>query len=153
MDTYEWHYHGDVDLRHGGLFWREDGDDEQVWIVRVIPCSDAGGPDNLFHVQAGHLYLGDDASMHRAALTCCGSDPENFTREELVLAVEAYDGQAFNPDEERVVRIGTPDPFWSGRGENPEPNTVLRSNVSLRKFVTREFLHKEPVRSAGPAGP
>jgi hypothetical protein len=151
MDTYEWHYSGDVNLRHDGFYWREDSSDDQAWIVRITPLSMSGGPDNLFRVEAGYLHLPENESIRRSALSIIGVEPGKATQENLVHAFESY--HALDVDEERVIRIGKPDEFWSGRGDPPEPDVVLRSDASLRKYVTREFLHAEPVISASVAGP
>jgi hypothetical protein len=75
-----------------------------------------------------------------AALASWGTTAAEATREVLVLALEGYGG-ASDVDVEVVVRVGTPDEAWSGRGEFPDPDYVLRSNQSLRKWVEREYLH------------
>jgi len=146
MTHFQWHYQGDVDLRQGGLFWRETGDDEMAWIVRVSPCSDAGGPDNLFRLAAGHVHIPGDPDRRGKALAALGLSPKDASRQDLVTAFAAWQAPDF--DEERVIRIGPPDRFHSGRGDAPEPDTVLRDGTDLRKWVTREFLHREPVPEA-----
>ena len=60
MAKYRWNYNGDINLREGGFFWREDGQDDYVLAVRVTPCSHAGGPCNLF--VAGLLAVCDALS-------------------------------------------------------------------------------------------
>lgn len=143
MNSFEWHYRGDVNLRHGGMYWREDRMEDHVFVAEVIPCSDAGGPDNLFHVRLGHLHIREDRDSREKALALIGvSSPEEATREELVVAFHGY--HELNADEALVVRIGKTDPLWSGRGESPAPDVVLRSGTSLRKWMTREYLHNEP---------
>jgi hypothetical protein len=47
-----WHYSGDVDIAYGGMFYSMD-DIAQGYAnaVRVTPCADAGGPDNMWWVE------------------------------------------------------------------------------------------------------
>lgn len=68
-----WHYFGDVRLTEGGFYWREDGADDYVCAVDVTPCSNAGGPSNLFHIEAGSIFLPvNDPDRLASALACCG---------------------------------------------------------------------------------
>ena len=64
----KWNYNGDMGLEYGGFYWREDGADDYVLAVRVTPCSDAGGPDNLFHIESGSIYIGTDPDRARCAV-------------------------------------------------------------------------------------
>jgi hypothetical protein len=133
-----WHYSGDINIEHGGLFWREDGAEDYVLAVQVTPCSDAGGPDNMFWVEAGSIYLPSDPERRKSALDCIGADSANPTRWELVEACHAYNG--LEEDERRVVQIGrTANRACSGFGDLA-PDNVLRANASLERFVRREFL-------------
>jgi len=115
----KWQYCGDVDLMNGGYFWREDGADDYVLCVRVTACADAGGPGNMCWVEAGSIYLGT-AAQRRAA---------------LIDAVLAHQG--IDKDAGATVRVGPVDPFYNGR-ERIEPDTVLRSNASLKNWLKRQ---------------
>lgn len=96
-----WHYMGDINIEYGGYFYNlatfEDG---YVEVVRVQPCADAGGPDNMFwieqlsvnidaHWRIAFWGIGDTVAERRAhrtlhdipdaehterALRCCGWD-------------------------------------------------------------------------------
>lgn len=133
----KWNYSGDVNLEYGGFFWKEDGQEDYVLAVRVTPCSDAGGPDNLFCIEIGSIYLPND-ERRKAALACIGSgDNDAPTRAELAYAFLAYCGMDI--DETWVVRIGRAEEC-SAAGWNPEPDIVLRGNARLDRFVKREFL-------------
>lgn len=76
MKRRHWHYNGDVNIEHGGFFYDlstfEQG---YVDVVRVVPCSDAGGPDNYFWLQKLNAVIystrpfagkGDTIEMRRA---------------------------------------------------------------------------------------
>ena len=139
---YKWHYNGDVNLTYGGYYWREDGADDYVLVVRVIPCSDAGGPDNLFCIEQGSLYLPGDTDKRRRALGVCGWEKEeNPSREMLVDAFIAYGGidqDCMNGA--TVVRFGPAHPI--GRDSwNPAPDVILRANANLKKYVKDNFLN------------
>jgi hypothetical protein len=135
-----WHYSGDNNLENGGLFWREDGADDYVCAVQVTPCTDAGGPDNLFWIEVGSIYLPKDEAKRKSALSYIGSSPDSCTREELVYAFQAYFGierDCWNGS--NVVQIGK---AQEGRREFGalEVTHKLRGNASLERFVRRSFL-------------
>lgn len=133
----KWHYMGDRDLECGGFYWREDGAEDYVIAVQVTPCSDAGGPDNLFYVEEGPIYLNPDKAAD--VLSVIGMTPEEATRADIVYATLAYSG--IERDSEAVVRIGKDQSdYCRGGGWNPEPTDILRGNASLRRWVQREFL-------------
>lgn len=133
-----WQYIGDINLRHGGYYWREDGADDYVLAVRVTPCSDAGGQDNLFQIESGSIYIGTDATRIASALDCIGATPDTATRAQVVDALLAYGG--IETDSETIVQIGKRDTDASPNGWNPEPDVTLRGNAKLRLYVKREYL-------------
>lgn len=141
MSKQKWHFNGDINLRYGGFFWREDGSDDYVLAVRVTPCSDAGGADNLFCIENGSIYMPLDPAKRHSALQVCGyEDDPAPTRSMLVDAFMAYGGverATFNG--EVIVRIGKAETLTRD-GWNPEPDTVLRGNASLEKYVREHFL-------------
>ena len=137
----KWQYTGDLDLKEGGFFWLDEGDDDCVQAVVVTPCSSAGGPDNLFHIEVGSIYFARD--KYADYLSVIGMEPEQATREDVIYAAQAYAG--IERDHETVVRIGkderATDPWrWKETGWNPEPDVVLRGNASLQRWVEREYL-------------
>lgn len=133
-----WQYIGDIDLRHGGYYWREDGEDDYVLAVRVTPCSDAGGPDNLFQIESGSIYIGTDATRIASALDIIGATPDTATRAQIVDAMLAYRG--IETDSETIVQIGKRDTDASANGWNPDADVILRGNAKLRRYVEREYL-------------
>lgn len=134
-----WKYSGDINLEYGGLFWREDGADDYVLAVQVTPCSDAGGPNNLFWVEVGSIYLPNDYEKRRRALDCIGVHPNEATRYSLVEAFLAYSGIEADYDGRHVVQIGKAESAsreWGGT----EVTDQLRGNASLTRFVRKSFL-------------
>lgn len=148
-----WNYSGDINIEHGGMFWREDGAEDYVLAVRVTPCSDAGGPNNLYDIETGSIYLPPEPAKVASAVSCVGytinanGDLETGrevlkkgSREYRWLIVEAFCAYAgIDRDIETVVRIG-PKEDVAFYGWNPEPDTILRSNAKLANYVRREFL-------------
>jgi hypothetical protein len=141
MKKHKWNFNGDINLEYGGFFWREDGADDYVRAVRITPCSDAGGPDNLFHVEQGSIYMPLDAAKRKSALSVCGYENEaNPSRSMLVDSFMAYHGiDRDSMNGEQVVRIGKAQEL-ARDGWNPEPDFVLRGNSSLERFVKGQFL-------------
>lgn len=146
MDWNGWTYDGDVDVRHGGFWWRQE--DDQTLVVQVVPYSDEGGPDNLFRIVSGHVSL-DGYGRLAEARECCGLPSEGAGTGADVAAVLAFSGFG-DVDTEFVLRIGPVDEMWEGRGTFPDPDWTLRSGTSLRKWMQREWLHGEPTAAAAP---
>jgi hypothetical protein len=132
-----WKYSGDVSIEHGGLFWREDGADDYVLAVCVSPCSDAGGPTNMFWIEVGSIYMPTDADKRKRALDCIGASSDKPARAELVHAFHAYSG--IDADSRHTVQIGKPDPYHSREWGGAEVTDQLRGNATLARFV-RKFL-------------
>jgi hypothetical protein len=139
--TQRWNYNGDINLEHGGLFWREDGADDYVLAVRVTPCSEAGGPNNLFHIEQGSVYLPNDSAKRNQALNVIGQTLENATRRDLVESFVAYHGIDRDcRNGEQVIQIGKPETDLRSDGWSPKPDITLRGNASLANYVRREIL-------------
>ena len=132
-----WSYNGDCNLRNGGFYWKEDGADDYVLAVDITPCADGGGADNLFHIADGSIFIGDDPARIASALNIIGETIETASREDIVYAMRAYCG--LDGPSESVVRIGK-EQESSPNGWNPEPDTILRGNASLRKYIERNYL-------------
>lgn len=143
MTDTKWRYYGDVSIRHGGVYIRDDEIDQDIChIVEVIPLSDAGGPDNLFRVLIGTLDLDVNKETVKKALDVRGQTLEEATRDDIALALANYSSYVYH-DEDVIVQIGKPCEYWSGREENnPEPNYILRAGVSLRNWVEKNYTHK-----------
>lgn len=150
--TARWNYTGDINLENGGLFWCEDGYADYVLAVRVTPVSDAGGPDNVFLVESGSIYLPEDKAP--AALETCGYSLRNREivdctgaafplasgagRLLMVDAFCAYHG--LDVDSSELLQLGRRDEFCRSGGWDPNPDRILRGNTSLLRYVRREFL-------------
>lgn len=142
MPAHKWNYNGDINLRYGGFWWKEDDADDYVLAVRVTPCSDAGGPDNLYHIEQGSIYMPIDAAKRHSALQACGYEKEETpSRSMLVDAFIAYHGierDAFNG--ETVIQIGKHKEDTKREGWSPEPDVILRGNASLERYIRENFL-------------
>jgi hypothetical protein len=139
-----WKYCGDINLEHGGFYWKEDGASDYVLAVRVTPCSDAGGPDNMFWIEDGSIYLSDDPAQHKQALAYCGYDsqPKPLTkvqrRAQLVESMLAYAGMDHDPS--TIVSVGKPEPGRCEWNDKTVPDVVLRANASLANYVRKNYL-------------
>lgn len=142
MAHHKWNYNGDINLCYGGFWWKEDDAEDYVMAVRVTPCSDAGGPDNLYHVEQGSIYMPADAAKRHSALSCCGYEneetPARFMLVDAFLAYHGIDRDARNG--ETVIQIGKHKEDTSRKGWSPEPDVVLRGNASLKRYIRKNFL-------------
>lgn len=135
--AHKWNYCGDISLAYGGYYWREDGADDYVLCVRVQPCSDAGGPDNMFWIEQGSLYIPDKPDELKRALDCCGYSDDKPSRSMIVDALIAYRG--FDHDPATVVRFGPAQPA-NREFESMTPDVILRANASLKNYVKNNYL-------------
>jgi len=132
-----WNYCGDVNLECGGFFWRETDDIESVECIDIIPCSDAGGPDNKFVIEFGYINTFENLSKLESALNVIGMNIENASRFDIIYAFKAYSG--IDSHSHVCVQIGKNEDD-NPNGWNPVADHVLRSNAKLKNFVRREFL-------------
>ena len=138
----EWNYNGDVNIRYGGYFWKEDGADDYVLAVRITPCSDAGGPDNQFWIEQGSIWLGD-AAKQADSLDIIGVSVSEATRRDYVDAAIAYYGierDAWNGEQILQIGANAGDASDSWRGFTDGPDIILHGNAKLRRFIEREYL-------------
>ncbi len=136
---HKWQYRGDRDLCEGGFFWKEDDADDYVLAVEVIPCSAAGGPDNLFWINEGSIYITPERA--KQAMEGYYEPDSEPTRGDIVEAIMSHYGM--ERDAETVLRIGKPeaDPDqWRFDSSNMEVDVVLRGGSSLERWVKRECL-------------
>jgi len=147
MKKPRWHYHGDVSIEHGGMFYNLDNaryDYAEAW--RVTPCSDAGGPDNQFWIE--HLTVLIDEDRRAQALACIGVTEDYYRSLTRAMRMHLRVGAAVScghydrvesPTSSgcRTVQVGPADPFFGRRaGWDPIVCEVrLRGNASLRRYV------------------
>lgn len=161
MARKDWKYTGDINLKYGGLFFKLpdknpiDGDrHDHVEAVEVTDLAGAvGGPDCIYRVERGTIYMPRDKWAD--ALDSSGWEVEEFEGEigihiglgewhpidgtGLTLLVSAFHGYCGIEDPDTAtVQIGKltaydPDPVF-------EPDTFLRGNAKLERYVEREWL-------------
>jgi hypothetical protein len=155
-----WKYRGDLNIEYGGYFYNDEGPDsmpDYIEMVRVTPASDGGGPDNLFLIEKGSVYIPvDRPATLKSAADCCGwtYDATAATllvdgvehafqspvwREWMLDALLSYHGQ--DGADSYVVRVGKADKDARGFLADREPDFVLRSNVKLKRWIENEFCH------------
>lgn len=130
-----WNYNGDVNVEHGGYWWRQERpDDDYAEVVDVIPESDMGGPDNVFIITAGVVYLGNENALE-SALKYYGYNGDTPSLSEKVGAMMSYAGM--DTDYTDVIRIGEPDPY--ARDSNYEPEQI-HGNWKMKNYIKRNYL-------------
>lgn len=152
-----WKYTGDMDIRCGGMFYLDEGNNDTMRVVKVVPASDAGGMDNRYLIEDGHCYMPDDniERMRETASVCGWNIADNKDlithggliphaspewRLHMLLAWDAYHGlDAATPS---VVQLGRDMPDTTRRAaflDDVEPDYKLRSNVNFYRWIKREF--------------
>ncbi len=147
-----WHYTGDKSIEHGGTFYNLDNWRWGYVVAwRVTPCTDAGGPDNLFWIEELTVNIDTKGQKLEAALKCCGwlddlqseeykkmtPDRRRHVIFEAFLSYGAYDIESTE-----TVQIGKRSPFFNyeSRGfDMPKDIKQLRGNTSLRNYVRSKF--------------
>lgn len=156
MAKAKWEYTGDVNIEHGGFFYLDEGDDDFIHVVNVTPASDGGGPENVFLVEFGSVYMPTNLARMRSAASVCGYEiaddralidctgatfayqsPE--WRINMLYAWKAYHG--IDGPDSRIIRVGKPDKHAQPGSflAEMEPDFILRSNANLKKFIQNEF--------------
>lgn len=145
MARTHWHYSGDVNLEHGGVFY-----DLSNWshgyasAYRVVPCSDAGGPDNEFWIEELTVNRQFGRKEITQALDCIGMQGTKYealtrARQAHVLFDALLSYGRYDQMNSRRVRIGKEPDKWSlkPQWDNTEPDIILRGNTSLDRYVRR----------------
>jgi len=137
-------YFGDIDIQNGGYFFNtSNARYGYVDAYRVTPCSDAGGPDNEFWVEALTVTLPDDAAGIKRVLDGSGWLPDDLPKAKaarlamLTDACIAYGEYDVGTSEH--VRIGKQEKCPS-MWEASEPHKILRAGSSLRNYVRNVFI-------------
>lgn len=139
-----WIYFGDMSIRNGGYFYdRSNIEHHYVDAVRVVPCSDAGGPDNEWWVEVLTVNIPDEDAKLEQVLSVCGWSLEDIDgkpqREADAMVIDACIAYGkYDQDTSTHVRIG---PKQTAPGWSPSNNDVqLRGNASLRAYVRKNYL-------------
>lgn len=136
-------YNGDVNPEYGGLFYTlETVKLGYVDIVRITPCSDAGGPDNCFWIDVLNVNIERCQDDIDKATSDCGwtdeyrsSSKAQKTHMTIVACVAAgfYD---CDDCDRTMVRIGKPDEYYNGVGEF-NPDCVFRAGTRIGNLARR----------------
>ncbi len=165
-----WTYSGDMNLENGGTFFHIAPDDfanGYCDAVRVTPCSDGGGQENAWWVEALTLLIPDSHAEMQSVLSVCGWRVDScdgphkgaivdhcgdvvakkgtaaFRRvvAEACLTYGKYDPMNCYPEASSVaVQIGK-EAEGGGRNERVKPDVMLRRNASLERFL-RNFMRR-----------
>lgn len=142
-------YNGDINIEHGGYFYALD-----TWkwgyvdVVRVTPCSDVGGPDNVFWIETLTVNIPEGEKL-KSALETCGwlSGKQGTEYNEMTLAqrrhviVDACVSYGhYDQHSSEMIRIGPPDPFHR-RSNDPEWDAPkkYRANTSLERLAREKY--------------
>ena len=136
-------YSGDVNLQHGGTFYSVDTFDKWGYVdaLRVTPCSDADGPDNLFWFEQLSVNVERSADDIESALNCIGQTPESLKamkpaqrRHVVIDACIAYG--FYDVTNSETVKVGGPKTeHLEYRGQAYNVHTTLRGNASLMRYA------------------
>ena len=143
-----WKYSGDVSLRNGGYFYDTSNIQyHYVDVVRVQPCSDAGGPDNEWWIESLTVNLPETDEALRIILRTCGWASEDVNskpkdvREGMIIDACISHGQ-YDQNSSTVYRIGPKEsvPAYTWDGHNENDVVQFRANASLRRRVKDAYL-------------
>lgn len=148
-----WYYFGDVNPENGGMLIRlSEPEYGLADCVRITPCADAGGPANMFWIEALSVFGMDEPAKREEVSKACGWELNISTfpteREHAALA-EAFASHGFcDPAncyphaQSEVVQIGPDDKAYGGF-EKITPTRRLRANTNvmryMRKFAEERF--------------
>lgn len=133
------HYSGDINTEYGGYFYTLNC---MHWnyanVVRITPCSDADGPDNLFWVESLSVNIPDVGTpKFNSALECIGHDLAMYKkmsraarRHLLVYACLTYG--YYDKHDTEVIQIGRE--YQKGL-EDFDVTKKLRGGSSIRNYA------------------
>lgn len=135
------HYMGDVNIEHGGYFYSVAELDRNGYAdaMRVTPCSDADGPDNVYWLEVLTVNPRDDM---RLAYDCIGIEADYiktltpFQRKCLIVDACISYGW-YDVADVRTVQVGAKMAEHSGRFDPVTPSHVIRANASLFNYAKR----------------
>lgn len=153
-------YSGDVNVEHGGTWFainKKDWDDYGYCsAVRVTPCSDAGAQENAWWIEELTVIKPENDQKLKSVLDTCGwlvysetGDIISSHNGDIVakkgtaafrrVVAEACVGYGkYDVSNSETVQIGKD--ADSDDLEQVEPDTVLRANSSLERYVKRQWL-------------
>lgn len=151
-------YSGDVNIEYGGTWYKIDptGWDEYGYCsaIRVTPCSDAGAQSNAWWIEeltvikpnpdevrdilnASGFYIDENGAI----VSCYAGDilAEKGTAQfRWVMAECCVSYGRYDIDRSETVQIGRKAEETDEHAE--EPDTVLRADASLERYVKRNFV-------------
>lgn len=152
-------YSGDINVEHGGVWFKIDPRDWDEYgycsAVRVTPCSDAGLQENAWWIEELTIIKPRSETELSGILNTCGwmiytesgdiiasGNGEVLAKKGTAafrrIVAEATLGYGlYDVTGSETVQIGRE---ADGSGERVTPDTVLRSNASLERYVRREHL-------------
>lgn len=144
MARIHWHYSGDISIENGGTFydlsnWHSMG---YATALRVVPCSDAGGPDNEFWLEELTVNRQYDDKV-RSAIDTIGMRFDHYENKskaqqahilfDACLSYGFYDQLV-----SKRIRIGKAEVRTRcGWDHDIKPDEILRGNVSLDRYVRK----------------
>lgn len=139
-------YCGDSSIEHGGFYYSvETLKWGYVDAIRVSPCSDAGGPDNVFWIERLTINLRTGSALANVRATCdVPKDLKGAAATHADIEAHVYYG-AYDCDSLATLQIGPADPY--SRCADPLRVThKMRANRSLRKLVRELALNRDPLQ-------
>ncbi|MGR3178763.1 MAG: hypothetical protein ACUZ8E_11965 [Candidatus Anammoxibacter sp.] len=155
--TDKWNYNGDVNLECGGYYWRQDDpEDDYVYCVGIVGSNAFGGPDNIYLVESGTLYIPESDKDKQACLNTCGyklidnmihdccggifSLDSDHGKILLIDSIKAYYGVESGYGGQEVIQIGKLDSQYDESDYVFNPTIVIHGNNNLRKYIEKEYL-------------
>lgn len=144
MNNYElkdWTNFGDISPEHGQLWVKGahvDNTEDFAEVVEIRCATDFGGPDNVYIICGGSIYIPlDDETKMESALDCICVSPSQATWIDKMLGCEAYSG--IDTDSMQIVSVGkVTDTDAMPHGWEVE--TQLHGNRSISKWLAKEYL-------------
>lgn len=143
----EWTNFGDMSPEHGQTWILDaNADDTQDYAECVkIWCVDSalGGPDNVYIIERGSIYMPlDDADKLASALDVIDCAPSLATWVDKALAFDAYYGMDRDVNGFDIVAVGkvTDEDGLDAMPHGWDVETTLHGNASIGKYLRDNYL-------------
>lgn len=136
-----WKWIGDRDYEAGGAWIRPVPEHGYADAVRITPCSDAGGPDNLFWVEVLTIFGMDEAEKREKVIKSVGWEiPDNHYAwaNEFMQCGYADPGNCYPSSSSETVQVGKKrDTYCRDMMDEVKTTVTLRSDACIGRYARK----------------
>lgn len=136
----KWTYLGDINVEHGGYWFKPGVWEDIVDVIEVIPDTDMGGADNVFHISCGIVHINKENFIRDRVLKNLGwlGTVEEAPFQTLVEAFKNYYG--VEAEGQETIRIGNIDPLTQPATVKEDWIFQIRGTNKLKNYLKKHWV-------------